>query len=144
MTLRLISLALAGLLLAALSGCNNVPSAATTDLSVAGGDYLTYSSPKATEVSIDQVAVDPTGAVTLTGLKVKAQPDEATVNQTSAVDQAFATAFAQQSSAMTSAFSALAGQLVGNGASSPSLVSAPPSASTGSSSPTVSTSDGAD
>lgn len=91
------------------TGCasNSVPKAALTTASIAGGDWVEYSSPKSTEITIENASITQEGIVTISGLAIKAQPDEATVNETSAVDQKLYDMLGAQSDTMSAALSAL-------------------------------------
>ncbi|MGE9294553.1 MAG: hypothetical protein ACQKBW_13150 [Puniceicoccales bacterium] len=112
-----------------LTGCNNVPASATTTASVAGGDWVEYSSPKATDITIESARVNPDGTVEITGLKIAATPDEAVVNKTAESDaaryQMWQSGFDAGSQTLMQGLQLGAG-LLGNAGSSP----ASPSAST--------------
>lgn len=95
-------------------GCasNSVPKAALTTASIAGGDWVEYSSPKSTSITIESASITQDGIVTISGLSIVAQPDEATVNNTATTDQKLYEVLGAQSDTLNSAFSALLGATI--------------------------------
>jgi hypothetical protein len=94
----------------AMTGCstpNSVPRAAMTTASIAGGDWVDYASPKSTAITIEKASITADGVVEISGLSIVAQPDEATVTNTSTVDQKLYDMLGAQSDAMSSVLTSL-------------------------------------